>query len=185
MAKQISSGLDAIAREARGGVTRGVAPVHLWNPDRCGEIDIRIAADGQWFHEGALIGRPSLVRLFSTVLRRDPDGIYLVTPGEKLRIEVDDAPFVARVMEQPKPGVLRFVTNVGDMVEAGPEHAIRVVEVNGAPRPYLHIRGGLQALIARSVFYELADLSVADPRTGRLRVRSHGVWFPMEPEPAQ
>jgi hypothetical protein len=182
MAEQMSSGLDAIAHAARGGVARGVAPVHLWNPDRCGDIDIRIAADGQWFHEGAPISRPSLVRLFSTVLRRDPDGVYLVTPGEKLRISVDDAPFVAIDMDRPQPGVLRFVTNVGDVIEAGPANPIRIAAVHGAPKPYLHVRGGLEALIARPVYYDLAEAAVADPDTGRPRVFSNGVWFPLEPE---
>lgn len=181
----MSSELDAIAHAARGGVARGVAPVHLWNPDRCGEIDVRIAADGQWFHEGSPISRPALVRLFSTVLRRDPDGIYLVTPGEKLRIRVDDAPFVAIGMDQPRPGVLRFVTNVGDVIEAGPSHSIRIDAVNGAPRPYLHVRGGLEALIARPVYYDLAETAIADSGTGQLRFCSNGVWFPLEPEAPQ
>ena len=100
-------------------------PVHLWNPTACGEIDIRIRRDGTWWHEGAPIARPALVRLFSSVLRRDPDGYWLVTPAEKLKITVEDAPFVAVALER-EGGALRFTTNVGETVEAGPAHAIRV-----------------------------------------------------------
>src|SRR5207237_7063551 len=106
---------------------RGLPPVHLWNPARCGDIDIVIKRDGLWLHEGAPIGREAMVRLFSTVLRRDPDGFHLVTPAEKLKIEVEDAPFVAtrldQVIEDGRGPVLRFQTNVGDQDDAGPDHA--------------------------------------------------------------
>ena len=158
---------------------RGLPPVHLWNPSHCGEIDIRIAADGTWLHEGSPIGRPALVRLFSSVLRRDPDGFHLVTPAEKLRIAVDDAPFVAIGLEQ-SDGALRFATNVGDIVEAGPDHALRVETApGGEPRPYVHVRAGLEALVARPVFYELVELGEARPAPGgaRLAVASAGCWF--------
>ncbi|MDE2489176.1 MAG: DUF1285 domain-containing protein, partial [Alphaproteobacteria bacterium] len=133
-----------------------------------------------------------LVRLFSTILRVDPDGTYLVTPVEKLKIQVDDAPFVAvRVDrdagEDGRP-VLRFLTNVGDEVEAGPENPIRV-EVNaaGEPRPYVHVRRGLEALIARAVFYELVEMAEARelPEGPVLGVESHGAWFPLGPTGAQ
>jgi hypothetical protein len=153
---------------------RGLPPVHLWDPPRCGEIDIRIGRDGQWFHEGSPISRPALVRLFSTVLRRDEDGYYLVTPVEKLKIAVDDAPFTAVGLEDVEAAV-RFVTNVGDIVEAGPEHPIRVEAADGRPRPYVLVRGGLDALIVRSVFYELVALG--EPRDGRLGISSGGCWF--------
>jgi hypothetical protein len=157
--------------------------VHLWNPPHCGEIDIRIRPDGTWLHEGTPIGRPALVRLFSTVLRKDPDGFCLVTPVEKLRITVEDAPFVAIGMAR-EGDALRFVTNVGDIVEAGPEHAIRVdTAPTGEPRPYLHVRAGLEALITRSVFYELVE--IGEPRPGpdrhRLAVASGGCWFDLGP----
>jgi hypothetical protein len=182
MGEEIKTGLEAIALAAQAGVKRGAAPVHLWNPAHCGEIDIRIRADGLWFHEGTPIGRQPLVRLFSTVLRKDAEGFVLVTPGEKLRIVVEDAPFVAVGVDSPQPGVLRFVTNVGDMVEAGPDHPIRVaLGEDGAPRPYVHVRGGLEALIARPVFYELAALAAPRPDDGALAVRSNGVWFSLEP----
>ncbi len=161
------------ASAAQGG--RGLPPVHLWNPPHCGEIDIRIRTDGVWVHEGGPIGREALVRLFSTVLRKDPDGIYLVTPAEKLKITVDDAPFTAVGVERAD-GVVRFVTNVGDIVEAGPEHAIRVQQgLDGQPRPYLHVRGGLEALILRPVFYDLVEM--AEARDRRLGLNSHGAWF--------
>ena len=153
--------------------------MHLWNPAHCGEIDIRIARDGTWFHEGSLIGRPALVRLFASVLRRDPDAFYLVTPVEKLRITVEDAPFVAVGLEAGE-GVLRFATNVGDVVEAGPEHPIRVIRDDaGAPRPYVEVRRGLEALIARPVFYELAALGEErrGPEGLRLEVVSSGCRF--------
>ncbi len=168
---------EAVAAAADSG--RGPSPVQLWSPANCGDIDIRIARDGSWFHQGSPIGRPALVRLFSTVLRRDPDGFCLVTPAEKLRIAVEDAPFLAIGVELAA-GALRFATNVGDVVEAGPEHPIRVaLGEGGAPRPYLLVRGGLEALIARPVFYELVAL--AEEREGRLGVRSNGAWFDLGP----
>ncbi len=158
---------------------RGLPPVHLWNPPLCGEIDIRIRADGTWIHEGAPIGRLALVRLFSSVLRKDEDGFCLVTPAEKLRITVEDAPFTAIGMERDGE-VIRFATNVGDVVEAGPDHPIRIDQgPGGAPRPYLHVRGGLEALIARPVFYELVEMGEPVQTSDGLRlvVASHGVSF--------
>jgi hypothetical protein len=179
-------GLDQVAAAAsaaqgRPASPRGLPPVHLWNPPHVGEIDIVIRKDGSWLHEGGVIGREALVRLFSTILRRDPDGIYLVTPHEKLRIGVEDAPFTA-VRVDREGEALRFTTNVGDEVEAGPEHGIRVaVDAAGEPRPYVHVRGGLEALITRPVFYELVEL--AEERSAgegvELGVRSNGAWFPL------
>src|SRR6516165_108596 len=159
-AKAKSVGLEGVIAAARQAPGRGLPPVHLWNPAHCGEIDIVIKRNGLWFHEGAPIGREALVRLFSTVLRKDPDGVYLVTPVEKMKITVEDAPFVA-VRVDREGDRLKFLTNVGDVVEAGPEHAIRVEMSPGdsAPRPYLHVRGGLDALIARPVFYELVEMA--------------------------
>jgi hypothetical protein len=177
--KDQKSGLDAIAQSAQQGQApgRGLPPVHLWNPAHSGEIDIVIKTDGRWIHEGAPIGREALVRLFSTVLRKDPDGYWLVTPVEKLRITVEDAPFVAVRVDRVGDS-LRFETNVGDVVEAGPEHVIRVeTAADGEPRPYLHVRRGLEALIARPVFYELVEM--AEDRQGELGVTSKGVWFPI------
>ena len=155
---------------------RGPPPVHLWNPPHSGEIDIVIRSDGAWVHEGAIISREALVRLFSTVLRKDPDGYWLVTPVEKMKITVQDAPFVAVAMERAGEA-LRFTTNVGDEVEAGPENPIRV-EVDartGEPRPYVHVRRGLEALINRPVFYQLVEMAEADGE--RYAVTSNGARF--------
>jgi uncharacterized protein len=172
---------DAVAAAAASG--RGPPPVHLWDPPRCGDIDIRIARDGTWSYLGSPIGRPALVRLFASVLRLDADGYHLVTPAEKLRITVEDAPFVAIGLER-EGGALRFATNVGDVAEAGPERPIRVeVGAEGAPRPYVEVRRGLQALIARPVFYELAALGEerAGPDGRCLAVSSNGCWFDLGP----
>jgi hypothetical protein len=175
--------LDNVAAAAKQAPGRGLPPVHLWNPAHSGEIDIVIKPDGRWVHEGATISREALVRLFSTVLRKDPDGFHLVTPVEKMRITVEDAPFVA-VRVDREGADLRFLTNVGDEVVAGPEHAIRVeTAADGEPRPYLHVRRGLEALIARPVFYELAELAAErdTPEGPRLGVASNGAWFPVGP----
>jgi uncharacterized protein len=179
------SGLDAVADAAKQAPGRGLPPVHLWNPAHSGEIDIVIKSDGRWVHEGAVISREALVRLFSTVLRKDPDGFYLVTPVEKLRITVEDAPFVAVRVDRDGEA-LRFLTNVGDEVVAGPENAIRVeVAPDGEPRPYLHVRRGLEALIARPVFYELVEMAQEreTPDGPMLGVGSNGAWFPVGPRP--
>ena len=185
---QAKAGLDGVAAAAKLAGARGLPPVHLWHPEHCGEIDIRIRKDGVWFHEGTPIGREALVRLFSTVLRLDPDGYHLVTPVEKMRIQVEDAPFIAvRVdrVEGREGEALKFLTNVGDVVEAGPDNAIRVETdpVTGQPRPYLHVRRGLEALIARPVFYELAEMAQSrDTAEGAVfGVSSNGAWFPIAP----
>ena len=173
---QPSSGLEGVAAAARQAPGRGLPPVHLWNPAHCGEIDIVIKRNGQWFHEGTPIGREALVRLFSTVLRKDPDGFHLVTPVEKMRITVEDAPFIAVRVDREGEDLV-FQTNVGDEVRAGPENALRVETDprTGEPRPYLHVRRGLEALVARPVVYELVEL--AEAQSGRLVVRSGGLAF--------
>lgn len=172
--------LIAAAQAVGEGEGRALPPVHLWNPASCGEIDMVIRSDGLWFHEGAPIGRPQLVRLFSTVLRKDSDGYWLVTPVEKLRITVEDAPFTAVRVDRDGQALV-FHTNVGDRVEAGPDHPIRVEmdADSGEPRPYLHVRAGLEALIVRAVFYEL--VAMGEARGGRLGVSSHEVWFDLGP----
>ncbi|MGQ3029134.1 MAG: DUF1285 domain-containing protein, partial [Ferrovibrionaceae bacterium] len=140
---------------------RRLPPVEKWEPPFCGDIDMRIARDGSWFYLGTPIGRREMVRLFSTVLRRDADGrYYLVTPVEKCGITVDDAPFVAvelLVEGQGPEQRLSFRTNVDDVVSAGPDHPLRVEvdPVTGAPAPYVHLRGRLEARVNRPVFYEL------------------------------
>lgn len=168
--------MQAVAAAAQATGARGLPPVHLWNPEVCGEIDIVIRRDGTWRHEGAPIGREALVRLFSTILRKDPDGYFLVTPVEKLKVTVEDAPFVAVRVDREGEDLV-FTTNVGDRVAAGPDHPIRVEGDAAAPRPYVHVRAGLEALIARPVFYELAGM--AEARGPDLAVRSQGAWFPL------
>jgi len=183
-ATDTNTGLEGVVAAVKQAPGRGLPPVHLWNPAHCGEIDIVIRRDGLWFHEGSPIGREALVRLFSTVLRKDPDGFHLVTPVEKMKITVEDAPFIAVRVDQVCEA-LRFTTNVGDEVEAGPDNAIRV-EANpqtGEPRPYLHVRRGLEARIRRPVFYELVEMAQErdTPDGPRLGVTSNGVWFPVGP----
>lgn len=178
------SKLDAVAEAAgKQAPGRGLPPVHLWNPAHSGEIDIVIRKDGSWVHEGSPIGREALVRLFSTVLRKDADGYWLVTPVEKMRIAVEDAPFVAVSVDREADGTLRFVTNVGDEVRAGPEDPIRIDTdpATGEPRPYIHVRRGLEALISRPVFYELVEMAEErqTPEGPRLGLSSQGVWFEM------
>lgn len=170
------SGLEAVADAAKQAPGRGLPPVHLWNPQHCGDIDILIRADGVWMHEGSPIGREALVRLFSTVLRKDPDGYHLVTPVEKMKIRVEDLPFRAVAMQRDGDDLV-FTTDVGDQVRAGADDPI-VVEtdaVTGEPAPRVHVRRGLWARIVRSVFYDLVE--TADEVDGRLAVRSGGQAF--------
>lgn len=175
---ETKTGIAAVAEAAKAA--RGLPPVHLWNPAHCGDIDIVIRADGTWMHEGSPIGRAELVRLFSTVLRLDPDGYHLVTPVEKLRITVEDLPFRAVAMQRDG-GTLVFTTDVGDEVRAGADNPITVETdpATGEPAPRVHVRRGLEARIARTVFYDLVEM--AEEREGRLAVASGGVWFPLGP----
>ena len=177
------TGLAAVAAAAKQVPGRGLPPVHLWHPAHCGEIDIVIRRDGLWMHEGSPIGRTELVRLFSTVLRKDDDGYVLVTPGEKLSIRVEDLPFRAVAVEQ-RGEVLVFTTDVGDETEAGPEHPIRVDTdpETDEPSPSVHVRAELWARIARPVFYELVEMAVVED--GRLTVRSGGAAFALGPDGA-
>jgi hypothetical protein len=157
-------------------------PVDQWNPAHCGDSEMRIGRDGTWYHQRSPIGRPAMVRLFSTVLRREPDGGHvLVTPIEKLAIEVEDAPFVATAMKVEGTGEvtrLAFQLNTGDLVTAGAAHPLRFAGGAESPRPYLHVRGGLEALVARPVYYELAELALAGDGT-EPGVWSDGVFFPI------
>jgi uncharacterized protein len=178
----------AQAARAAGSGARGLPPVHLWNPPFCGDLDIRIRRDGTWFYLGTPIGRPALVRLFSTILKREGGRFYLVTPVEKVGITVDDAPFVAVDFVQSGEGTaqgLTFETNVGDYVTAGPENPIRVTRdpQSGEPAPYVMVRAGLEALIDRKSFYRLVEIGVHAPYEG---VSWFGLWsggrfFPVIP----
>lgn len=183
-----TAGLEAlIGRAARAG--KGLPPVERWNPDFCGDLDMEIKRDGTWFYLGTPIGRMPLVQLFSTVLRKDEDGrTYLVTPVEKVGIRVEDAHFVAVEVNASGEGdaqVLTFRTNVGDVVEAGPENPVRFVDEEDTDglKPYLLVRGRLEALVARPVMYELAELGEEIDIDGVLMfaVRSKGAVFPIMP----
>ena len=175
---------EGLARAAAEAGRKGPPPVHLWNPPHCGDIGLRIARDGTWFYQGSPIGRQGLVRLFASILRRDPDGYVLVTPVEKVSVAVEDAPFVAQDVEA-RDGALVFTTNVGDVVEAGPANAIRVARdpATGEPRPYLHVRRGLEALIDRKTFYRLVEIGEVAQHEGAdwFGVRSRGAFFPIGP----
>jgi hypothetical protein len=168
----------SLAEVARLAAARKLPPVDSWNPASCGDSAMRIARDGSWYHEGRPIARPAMVRLFSTILRREADGGHvLVTPVEKLAIEVEDAAFVAVEMKSEGEGTARdlaFRLNTGDVVIAGPDHKLRF-DAEGA-RPYLAVRGGLEALIARNVYYELAELALAEGGAG---LWSGGTFFPL------
>lgn len=174
---------SALEESARAAAKGGLPPVETWDPPYCGEMDLRIARDGTWFHEGTPIGRVALVRLFSTILRREGDRFFLVTPVEKLGITVEDAPFLA-VDFEAEGDALVFVTNVGDRVRAGRGHPIRVVrDAGGEPSPYIRVRGGLDALIDRKSFYRLVDLGETRDHEGRewFGLLSDGVFFPVIP----
>ena len=157
---------------------RSLPPVERWQPARVGDIDIRIVANGDWFHEGALVKRFAIARLFATILRVENGEHFLVTPAEKLRIRVDDAPFIATDFETEGEGAKRrivFAINVGDAVLVDAEHPIVVEDRDGEPRPYVHVRDSLRALIARPAFYRLVDL--AEEADGEVEVWSAGERF--------
>ena len=183
-----SAGLEAlISRAARAG--KGAPPVDKWNPDFCGDLDMEIKRDGTWFYLGTPIGRMPLVQLFSSVLRKDEDGkTYLVTPVEKVGIRVEDAPFIAvevNVSGEGEEQVLTFRTNVGDVVEAGPDNPLRFVDEDDTDglKPYLLVRGRLEALVVRAVMYELAELGEEIEIDGvpMFALRSKGAVFPVMP----
>lgn len=175
---------DQLLKAAQDAAKQGkLPPVHLWNPDFCGDLDMEIRRDGTWFYEGTPIGRKPLVRLFSTILKLEDGKYFLVTPVEKVGIRVVDAPFVAVDIEQTAAGIT-FTTNVGDTVAAGDGHAIRVErDASGEPSPYVHIRAGLEALIDRKSFYRLVDMGEAHTMDGTdmFGVWSRETFFPIIP----
>ncbi|MBC7137501.1 MAG: DUF1285 domain-containing protein [Defluviimonas sp.] len=179
---------EGLAVAAQRAGKKGPAPVHLWNPPFCGDLDMEIRRDGTWFYLGTPIGRPALVRLFSSILRRDGDAYFLVTPVEKVGIRVEDAPFVAVDVEISGEGTaqdLTFTTQVGDTVTAGPEHPIRVERDadTGEPSPYVHVRANLEALIDRKTFYRLVErgVHVEQDGTSWFGLWSGGVFFRLIP----
>ncbi len=168
----------------------GPAPVEKWNPPYCGDIGMAIRGDGVWMYQGSPIGRMPLVKLFARVLRRDADGRhYLVTPAEKVDVAVADAPFLAVEMQLEGEGrgqTLTFRTNVDDIVSVGPDHPLRFCEEadSGGLKPYVRVRGRLEALVTRALYYDLVELAVPlDDSTDRLGLWSRGACFPLEPSP--
>lgn len=182
--KTVTPSAEGLAASVRATKSRGLPPVHLWNPPFCGDLDMRIARDGTWFYQGTPIGRFELARLFASILKLEDGKYFLVTPVEKVGITVDDAPFVAvdfTVSGDGSDQVLTFETNMSDLSEAGPENAIRVERdpESGEPSPYIHIRAGLEALIDRKSFYRLVDIGAHyDDWFG---LWSKGTFFPIIP----
>ena len=180
-------GLTAAARDAAkaGAAGKGLPPVHLWNPPFCGDLDMRIASDGTWFYMGTPIGRPALVRLFSTILKREGAKYFLVTPVEKVGIRVDDAPFLAVEMLNDNDAgtrLLRFRTNVDDWVDCDSAHRLRFeASRDGGLTPYLHVRSDLWAKVTRALYYDLVDMGEERMVDGQLMfgVTSAGEFFPM------
>jgi hypothetical protein len=186
MAKTGHGGLEAIAATLPRAKGRGLPPVERWNPPFCGDIDMRIEADGTWFYQNTPIGRPALVKLFASVLKREGEKYVLVTPVEKVGLTVADAPFLAVELTtgQGEQGqVLSFRTNVDDFVEAGHGHALRFDEdaATGGLKPYLHVRCDLWAKVTRPLFYDLVELGEERKVDGRdlFGVASNGEFFVM------
>ncbi|MCU9836314.1 DUF1285 domain-containing protein [Ruegeria sp. WL0004] len=182
--KPVKPSADSLAAAVRTVKPRGLPPVHLWNPPLTGEMDMRIARNGTWYHEGTPINRSNMVRLFSSILKLEDGQFFLVTPVEKVAITVDDAPFVAvdcDVTGDGRDQVLTFTTNVGDTTIAGPENRIRLERdpETGEPSPYVHVRAGLEALIDRKTFYRLVDQGTE--HQGWFGVWSSGQFFPLAP----
>jgi hypothetical protein len=178
--------LDAIAAAAVAG--KGAPPVHLWNPPFCGDLDMRIAADGTWYYLKTPIGRPALVQLFASILKREGDKYYLVTPVEKCGIVVEDAPFLAvelRLETQASGRVLHFRTNVDDWVACGPPHVLRFAPEarTGGLKPYLHVRRDLWARVTRALFYDLVALGEERDVDGErmFGIASGPAFFAMQP----
>lgn len=186
--RQSKPQLDGLAGAVAAAARRGPPPVHLWNPPFCGDLDMRIAADGTWFYMGTPIGRPPLVRLFASVLKREGDSYFLVTPVEKVGITVDDAPFQAvemRSSTSQQGRTLTFRTNVDDEIVCGPGHPLRFEPEaqTGGLKPYLHVRRDLWARVTRALFYDLVELGEERDLNGRrmFGVESGGEFFAMAP----
>ena len=183
--KRDSGGLDALAGAAKRAGERGPPPLHLWDPPFCGDLDMRIAADGTWYYLKTPIGRHALVKLFASVLWREDDKYFLKTPVEKIGIAVDDAPFTAVEMQVGEGPALSFRTNVDDWVACGPGHALRFEpeDETGGLKPYLHVRRDLWALVTRALFYDLVELGEERDVDGRrmFGVASGGEFYVMVP----
>ena len=182
--KTVTPSAESLAASINAAKSHGLPPVHLWNPPFCGDLDMRIARDGTWFYEGTPIGRPGLVKLFSSILKKEGEDYFLVTPVEKVGITVDDAPFVAIDFEVRGSGVdqvLKFFTHVDDSAVASADLPIRVERdpETGEPSPYVRVRSNLDALIDRKSFYRLVDLGVH--HEGWFGLWSSGTFFPVIP----
>ena len=186
MAKAGQAELDSITGAVSRAAAKGPPPVELWNPPFCGDLDMRIATDGTWFYLKTPIGRPALVKLFASVLKREGDKYFLVTPVEKCGIQVEDAPFLAvemNVKEGVNGRTLHFRTNVDDWVACGPEHPLRFEPESGTGglKPYLHVRRDLWAKVTRALFFDLVELGEERDVAGRpmFGVVSMGSFFAM------
>jgi uncharacterized protein len=188
MAKEGQSGLEAITGALVRAGGKGPPPVERWNPPFCGDLDMRIAADGTWFYMKTPIGRPALVKLFASVLKREGDSYFLVTPVEKCGITVDDAPFLAvelNIENGAEGRVLHFRTNVDDWVSCGPQHTLRFEPEagTGGLKPYLHVRRDLWAKVTRALFFDLVEIGEEREVEGQAMfgVMSMGTFFAMAP----
>jgi uncharacterized protein len=186
MAKAGQGGLDSITGAVSRAAAKGPPPVERWNPPFCGDLDMRIATDGTWFYLKTPIGRPALVKLFASVLKREGDKYFLVTPVEKCGIQVEDAPFIAvemKIEQQAGGRTLQFRTNVDDWVSCGPEHPLRFEPEPGTGgfKPYLHVRRDLWAKVTRTLFFDLVELGEEQDVAGRTMfgVVSMGTFFAM------
>lgn len=174
--------IASLRKEAGAGEGRGLPPVHLWNPDHCGDIGLEILRDGTWLHQGEPFQREKIVQLFSTILRKDPDGYYLVTPVEKVVVKVEDAPFIVTRVEREGEGgeqAIVATTNVGDVFIIDADHPMRVEidPATGEPSPYVEVRAGLEARINRPAFYDLVNWAGLDAAGERLHLHSAGACF--------
>ena len=186
MAKAGQAGLESITGAVSEAVAKGPPPVERWNPPFCGDLDMRIAADGTWIYLKTPIGRPALVKLFASVLKREHDKYFLVTPVEKCGIQVEDAPFLAvelKTEERANERLLHFRTNVDDWVACGPEHPLRFEPElgTGGLKPYLHVRRDLWAKVTRALFFDLVELGEERDVAGKpmFGVVSMGTFFAM------
>jgi hypothetical protein len=183
-AKSLLDLVATLQSEAGLEKPRSLPPVHLWNPEHCGDIGLEIRRDGSWWQDGVRFSREKLIRLFSTILRKDSDGYYLVTPHEKVVVRVADAPFMGiradRHVSDGRPVIL-VTTNVGDVVAVGAEHPLHVRHdpSTGEPSTYVHIRGGLEARLARPPWYEIVGWAESDPGGSTMSISSSGISFPI------
>jgi len=177
----VPKGLESLMRHASGAAGKALPPVQSWNPPHCGDIGLKIDREGRWFYQGSQITRAPLVRLFGSILRKDPEGYVLVTPVEKVSIEVEDAPFLAVELMRRGAGEaqsLALRTTLDEWVEVGPDHPLRFATGGQGFKPYVLVRKGLWALLSRPLAFDLVDLAVQHgPSTG---LWSNAMFFPLD-----